>query len=436
MTEPIRTLHFADVHVGMENFGRLEAATGISSRIGDYLARVDEMIAFARENEVDLIIFAGDAFKTRTPNQTYQRELGYRILALAELAPLVLLAGNHDLPMHKAKASAIEIFGLVQHPNIWVAQDYEVRCLNTKRGDVIVATAPYPIESRLSDDLSDYGDTIDEQAQTVYDKLAFVVDVLAKEAILLAEKRPAPCLLAAHFTVHGAVWSSERNVMLGHDVALHLETLIQAPWDYVALGHIHKHQNLTAGMAGVPPVVYSGSLERIDFGEEKESKGFCWVELARGATTWDYMPVQARPMKTVRVDCRGDHAPTETVLTELQRHTLKDAIVRVLVTIDAENEALLDDKAIRSALKDADAFYVAGVVKEVERLQRSRLGVNPQGLTPLELLKRYFKGKGVKDPRYGELMERGEKIIDGPKVVEPVAEPTEAPAVPLSAIPE
>ena len=71
--------------------------------------------------------------------------------------------------------------------------------------------------------------------------------------------------------------------MLGHDVAVHLESLIQDPWGYVALGHIHKHHNLTATMPALPPVVYSGSLERIDFGEERERKGFCWVELRRGA---------------------------------------------------------------------------------------------------------------------------------------------------------
>ena len=141
MTEPIRVLHFADVHAGMGNFGRLEASTGISSRISDYLQRLDEMIRYAREGDVDLIVFAGDAFKTRSPNQTYQRELGNRIRHLAGLAPLDMLAGNHDLPRHKAKASAIEIFGLFEHANIGVAQEYEVRRLKTKRGDVIVATA-------------------------------------------------------------------------------------------------------------------------------------------------------------------------------------------------------------------------------------------------------------------------------------------------------
>ena len=70
MTEPIRVLHFADVHIGMENFGKIDNETGVSSRVRDFLARLDDMVVYAREQDVDLIIFAGDAFKTATPSPT------------------------------------------------------------------------------------------------------------------------------------------------------------------------------------------------------------------------------------------------------------------------------------------------------------------------------------------------------------------------------
>ena len=67
MTEPIRLLHFADVHIGMENYGRTDPATGLSSRVVDFLRRMDEMVAYARDHEVDLAIFAGDAFRVAQP---------------------------------------------------------------------------------------------------------------------------------------------------------------------------------------------------------------------------------------------------------------------------------------------------------------------------------------------------------------------------------
>src|SRR5580765_2004674 len=98
MSEPIRVLHFADAHVGMENYGRTDPETGLSSRVRDFLRRMDEMIEYAKLHEVDLTIFAGDAFKTRTPNPTFQREFSWRVRDLSAIAPLVLLVGNHDLP--------------------------------------------------------------------------------------------------------------------------------------------------------------------------------------------------------------------------------------------------------------------------------------------------------------------------------------------------
>ena len=47
---------------------------------------MDDMVDYAREHDVDLVVFAGDAFKTRTPTPTYLREFAHRIRDLAALA--------------------------------------------------------------------------------------------------------------------------------------------------------------------------------------------------------------------------------------------------------------------------------------------------------------------------------------------------------------
>ena len=79
----IRILHFADLHLGVENYGRLDPATGLSSRVADFLRAFDTLVEYALTNDVDLVLFAGDAFKTRTPSPTYQREFASRIRRLA-----------------------------------------------------------------------------------------------------------------------------------------------------------------------------------------------------------------------------------------------------------------------------------------------------------------------------------------------------------------
>ena len=118
MSDPIRMLHFADTHIGVENYGAIDPATGISSRVLDFLRRIDDLIDFAGENDADLAIFAGDAFKSRYPSPTHQREFARRIKRLAEICPVVLVVGNHDRPAMVQKASSVEIFHTLDVPNV------------------------------------------------------------------------------------------------------------------------------------------------------------------------------------------------------------------------------------------------------------------------------------------------------------------------------
>ncbi len=412
MSQPIRVLHFADAHIGMENYGKTDSETGVSSRVFDFLRRLDEMIEFARDGEVDLVIFAGDAFRSRSPNQTYQREFAQRILRLSQLAPTVLLVGNHDLPLNAAKASTIEIYATLDVPNVWVAQSYEARRIETKRGAVIVGAAPYPIRTRLLADVATRGMTIAEQDAELQRSLQERLAMLAEQADALADAH-TPRLLTGHFSVSGAIWGSERRVMLGRDVIVELDALADARWDYVAMGHIHRHQNLTRKRADAPPVVYSGSLERIDFGEESDVKGFCWLELAWGRVDWRFVKVAARKLLTIAVDCRELENPTGAVLARLKQHKLSEAVVRLQIRLKPENETLLNDGLILAELKRAGVFHIAGLRKEVDRRARTRLEGNPEGLTPLQLLEQYFASREVAAERCEELLRRARAIIEG-----------------------
>ncbi len=409
MTEAIRVLHFADAHIGMENYGKTDPNTGLSSRVVDFLRRMDEMIEYAKAHDVDLTIFAGDAFKTRTPNPTFQREFAWRVRDLSEVAPLVMLVGNHDLPPTVLKASSIEIYDTLAVHNVWVASDYELRVIETKRGPVAIGTAPYPIRARVLELVDTTGMTIAETDARLQEQLTDIIENLSQQA----DQLDMPRLFTGHFTVSGAVVGSERSIMLGRDVAVGLSSLADSRWDYVALGHIHKHQNLTKGRAGAPPVVYSGSIERIDFGEEGDPKGFSWVELERNATQWKFIELNSRPFVTLRADLRDSENPTQEIVQEIQKHNLKGAIVRIIVDMTPETEPLLNEIVIRDMLRQADVYHVAGIRKEIERVDRARLGANPEGLTHAQLLDRYLLSKEVYADRREELLIAAQEIFDG-----------------------
>lgn len=403
MPQPIRVIHFADVHVGMENYGRLDPATGTSTRVRDFLTRLDEVIDHALAGPADLAVFAGDAFKHRDPEPTQQREFAQRIKRLADAMPTLLLLGNHDMPAVAAKASSVDIFRALDVPGVIVGHRPEGRVIETRRGPLFLAWMPYPMRNRLLLQDEHRGKSIQELEAEL---LRVTSDILG-DLTAQAAQQPMPRLLAGHFTVAGAVLGSERSVMLGRDVAVLGSLLADPEWDYVALGHIHKHQDLNAGLH--PPVVYSGSLERIDFGEEAEAKGFCEVELARGGTAWRFVEVQARRFVTVRVDARPAADPTAAALAALEGVSAEGAIVRVLVRLRSEQQAGLRERELQARLAAAASVSIG---REVESEARARLGdLAPEALTPLELVQRYFEARGQPPDRIQALLARAEDLL-------------------------
>ena len=404
----IRLLHFADLHIGIENYGRLDPATGVNGRVLDFLHRFDDLIDYGLEHEVDLVIFAGDAFKTRNPNPTYQRAFARRVKRLADAGvSVVLLVGNHDLPTMVQKASSVDIFRVLDVPNVVVGRDERVHRIETRRGPVQIATVPYPVRQRLLAHDEYRGLSIEQLDQAVQDIATKNIQAMAAQL----DPDP-PAVLTAHLSVSGATFGSERSVMIGRDAVVLKSVLADPAWDYVALGHIHLHQCLNDG--GYPPVVYSGSLERIDFGEEGQVKGFCWVELARGETTWEFVEVNARPFVTVRADVREAPDPLMALQQEVVGLDLQGAVVRLILKLRADQEPLIRDRDVRALL--SDAYFIGGINREVEREARVRLGnLAPEEMTDHELLAKYLEIKNTPPERAAMLLEHAETIFEEEK---------------------
>ena len=406
MPDPVRLLHFADLHVGMENYGRLDPATGTSSRVRDFLDRLDEVIDYAIAHDADLAVFAGDAFKNRDPEPTQQREFAQRIKRLADAMPTLLLVGNHDMPGMAAKASSVDIFQALGVPGVIVGHRAASSVVKTRRGPVFLAWMPYPMRNRLLAKDEHQGKSIEELELALRQVVSDILASHAQEASL----HDMPRVLAGHFSVAEAKYGSERTVMLGRDVALPTSALADPTWDYVALGHIHRHQDLHP--AGSPSVVYSGSLERIDFGEEGEDKGFCWVELSRQATRWQFVHVSARPFHTIRVDARQEEDPTTAVLGAVGGRDYEGAVVRVMVQLRPDQQTQFREREVQGALAQAASVTVA---PEVEVEARARLGdLAPETLTPIQLVERYFQSRAEDPERVKQLLAKAEELLRDP----------------------
>lgn len=401
----MKILHLADVHLGMENYGRLDPATGLSTRLADFCATFDEAIDRALGEPVDAVLFAGDAYKTRDPTPTYQREFARRIRRLADAGiPVVILAGNHDLPNAAQRATSTEIFGVLGLPNVFVSRRVETLRLDTRHGPLQVVTLPWLTRSAVLS-REEYRDgTLRELNEIMVTKLEALVGDQAQRL-----EPDLPAVLVGHCHLFGAEIGAERWLAVGEDPMIAESALRDPNFDYVALGHIHRQQL----RHGPPPIAYSGSINRVDFSEEKEEKGFWLVDLAPGRADPQFVPVNARPFETVEVTPDGDD-PTGQVLRVLQRreHRLRDAVVRVIVNLQPEQEGRLDEGEVRKAL--GSAFYAAPIQQRIEQRRRERLpGVLSGPLTPLDALRRYFEATNVPPTRRDVLLEYAERLLQG-----------------------
>ena len=117
----MKLLHFADAHIDMANYGKHDPVTGLPFRVLDFLKSLDAIVDAAISEKVDMVIFAGDAYKDRSPAPTFQREWGRRIMRLSQAKiPTLLLIGNHDISPAAGRAHAIQEFKTLQVPYVKV----------------------------------------------------------------------------------------------------------------------------------------------------------------------------------------------------------------------------------------------------------------------------------------------------------------------------
>ena len=406
----MRILHFSDLHIGVENYGRIDPATGLSTRLGDFLDALDEVVDFALAEKVDLVLLAGDAYKGRDPSQTHQREFAARLYRIASAGiPVFLLIGNHDLPNASSRANAVEIFPTLQVPNVHIGDNLQVYPVSTPAGPLQVLAVPWPRRGRLITREESRGLTIDQVRAEIESRMTDAI------ALRIGELDPAtPAILTGHLTVNGATVGTERSMMLGNDHVLLASALHRPELDYVALGHIHKHQVLRRE---TPIMAYSGSLQRVDFSEEGDEKGFCVIDLdtdaPRGRRLQDFRFQQVNARRFVTVDATispGEPDPTAAVLRAIARHDVADAVVRVRIRLPAEAETLLREADIRQALQPA--HFIAAVSRDVEGARRTRITPgDSEGLQPMQALRLFLEGRGADSSRAEKTLRYAEEII-------------------------
>lgn len=385
----MRLLHFADAHIDMANYGRHDPETGLPLRVLDFLKSLDTIVDTAIAEKVDLVLFAGDAYKDRAPAPTFQREWGKRIIRLSKAGiRTLLLVGNHDLSPALGRAHAIQEFDTLEIPHVTVLAKPTFLSAEELGLPAQVLALPWISRSGLMA-------ATEVRAEEAFEKIEERLTELVNQWLEKADPS-LPIILTAHASVQGAKYGAERTVMLGADLVLPGSLVRDPRLDYVALGHIHKSQDLNEGAH--PPVIYPGSIERVDFGEASDDKFFVIAEIEKGYAQVDWRKLTGiRPFIDRFVGLESPEDVSGVLRSALPGpEKMTGAIARLTIQYPREWDGLIDEPALRRHAEGAFEFHL---VKRPQVESRIRLPADRAvgSLTPLELLDQYWKASHTND---------------------------------------
>ncbi len=403
----VKILHLSDIHLGSGfSHGKINPETGINTRLEDFVNTLRICIDRAIAEPVDLVLFGGDAFPDATPAPYVHEAFASQFRRLADAKiPAILLVGNHDQHSQGNGGASLSIYRTLVVPGFIVGDTIATHRLDTQNGAIQIITLPWLNRSTLLTRPETEGLALSEVNELLIQKLQ---PVLEAEIRRLDPK--IPTVLLGHLMADRASLGAEKFLAVGKGFTIPMSMLIREEFDYVALGHVHKHQNLNP--SNDPPVIYPGSIERVDFGEEKEAKGYILLKVQPGQAEWEFCTLPARPFITIEIDVSRQEDPLEGVLNAIAQQEIEEKVVRLIYKLRSEQLDLINTSAIDRALQSAHSHSIRPeLVSQLARPRLPELGVG-NTLNPIEALTTYLNNREDLKDIHQELIAAAEVLLN------------------------
>lgn len=371
----VKILHTSDWHVGRRIRGQ--------DRSDEHRDVLAEIASIAADHSVDLTVVAGDVFDSSSPTAGAEDIVWRSLLELSTVAPVLIVAGNHDSAQRLDAVAPLLEMGRVTVVGSPVRPE-DGGVIHLADMDVRVAMLPFVSQRGIVKVTDMMGADPDQHAGAYHRRLESVV-----ERLTAGMTEETVNLLVSHLTVYGAeTGGGERAAhIFGYAVPA---SVFPGHLSYVALGHLHRQQKVPhAGQ-----VWYSGSPLQLDFGEVDDRKGVLIAEARPGLPAH----VTTIPLSSGRrlVTVRG---------------TLEEVIDRADEVEDAYVKVILREKA-RVGLADEVRSAIPGAVDVVLDDPEGSVRRKPddrRSLAPAEAFHRYLAERGHEDPKveslFAELLE-------------------------------
>lgn len=234
----MRLVHISDTHLGFSAYSKLDPSEGINQREEDIYRAFEQAVDRTIELKPDIVVHAGDLFDAVRPQN---RAIDFALKQLIRLSEAgietVLISGNHSTPRLRETGNIFSIFEHLDH----IHPVYQPGGKKLVFGDTTVFAAPHSTDPSLP-----------ELANAI-----------------MPSKDTGKNVLVLHA---GVVGSDTYKMDEFNEQTIPIESL-KADWDYIALGHYHQFKKVREN------AYYSGSTERLGFGEIGQRKGIAEVDL-------------------------------------------------------------------------------------------------------------------------------------------------------------
>lgn len=371
----MRFFHLADLHIGFplkngeNNF--------------NFQNTLDFVIEKAKEYKVDLVVIAGDVFHKRDPEVRDEKLFARFVNALAESnIEILIVTGNHEGAPFRERSIHLDLYNELPLKFIHISKMPEVITIK----GVNFITLPYPFKTNILSK-EEYRDKSEDEVLNILNRrLLSIVDEL------ISEVNGGKNILVAHMPVSEGVIGFEQYINFSKELPLSIEELDRSNIIYYALGHLHKNQILKSRKYE-HTFAYPGSLDRLDFGEENDPKGFFFVEVEDSLKSIEFIENPfARKFYTIQIE-------NDSSFDNINFEKIKDSIVRVVVKGNLEDEGKL--RTLIDKLKNS-AYVFTQVIDERDTGAVVLSSVSE--VDPMKAIEEYLDK--AKDARLKKLRER------------------------------
>lgn len=336
----IRFCHTSDLHLGIKKYGRLNSKTALNTRLEEDLVQFDKVINFAIQKKCNFFFLTGDIFNNRKPLSIVRKEFTKRLKRLQDnKIKTIILIGNHEYENSKD----------------------ETHCLSSEK--ILVGSYIKIVGKQL---------IIKEEKEKVY---IYCLPYCARNKNIKLENFMKNVIVLGHFTIDGV--KKDDYTFAGKEY-INVKVFSDKKIIYVGMGHIHNHQSMLD-----KKVVYSGSLNRINFNDESSNKGFIFGEIKNKNCNWKFIKLKSRKFLTIKLDWKKG---VKKIWDEMD---LKGKIIKVNISETKEGQ-IIPIRKIKSYLVRREAILdkitIKRIVEKKIRDENFRKNSNPE-----ELLKKYLK---------------------------------------------